>query len=148
MRDSTRALIEQYYAAFNAQDMEGFLALLTEDVVHDINQGPREVGRAAFAAFLDRMNRCYREHIFDIEVMVNEDGTRAAAEFTVLGVYLATDEGLPEAHGQTYRLPAGAFFEIHEGRVARISNHYNLQDWLAQVSFREVAAEEAAQGAA
>jgi steroid delta-isomerase-like uncharacterized protein len=65
--------------------------------------------------------------------MANADGTRAAAEFTVLGTYLDSDEGLPPASGQTYRLPAGAFFELRDGRVARISNYYNLPDWIAQV---------------
>lgn len=130
----TRELIERYYAAFNAGDMDGFLALLTDDVVHDINQGGRETGRAAFRAFMDRMNRNYREQIVDIRVMTGADGTRAAAEFTVLGEYLATDEGLPPARGQRYRLPAGAFFEVRDGKVARVTNYYNLNDWIAQVS--------------
>lgn len=130
---SSRDLIERYYAAFNAQDMETFVSLLTDDVIHDINQGGREVGRAAFVAFMQRMNASYREQIVDITVMVSGDGQRAAAEFTVLGEYLKTDEGLPPATGQKYRLPAGAFFELRDGRVARISNYYNLNDWLAQV---------------
>jgi hypothetical protein len=43
------------------------------------------------------------------------DGTRAAAEFVVNGTYLATDEGLPEARGQTYVLPAGGFFGYGTG---------------------------------
>ena len=51
--------------------------------------------------------------------------SKGAAEFTVIGEYLATDEGLPEANGQTYMLPAGAFFTLRDGRVARISNYYN-----------------------
>ncbi|HEX7044284.1 MAG TPA: ketosteroid isomerase-related protein [Burkholderiales bacterium] len=130
----TARLIEQYYAAFNAGDMPAFLGLLTEDVVHDINQGRREVGREAFAAFMERMNARYREQIVDLVVMTNADGTRAAAEFVVLGTYLATDEGLPPAKGQTYRLPAGAFFEVRDGRIARVTNYYNLRDWIAQVS--------------
>ncbi|HSW13909.1 MAG TPA: ketosteroid isomerase-related protein [Solimonas sp.] len=133
MSDANRALIQRYYEAFNAGDMPRFLDLLTEDVIHDINQGGRETGRAAFAAFMQRMNRNYREQIVDITVLTEPGGTRAAAEFTVLGSYLATDEGLPPARGQQYRLPAGAFFEIRDGKVARISNYYNLQDWLAQV---------------
>jgi steroid delta-isomerase-like uncharacterized protein len=66
--------------------------------------------------------------------MTNADGSRAAAEFTVLGKYLVADAGLPLATGQTYRLPAGAFFEIRDSKVARISNYYNLEDWLKQVS--------------
>lgn len=132
MTPATR-LIHDYYAAFNAGDMPLFLDLLTDDVVHDLNQGAREVGREAFARFMERMNRSYREQIVDITVMSSPDGRRAAAEFTVLGTYLNTDAGLPEACGQTYRLPAGAFFELREGKVARISNYYNLQDWLRQV---------------
>ncbi len=126
-------LVQAYYAAFNAGDMPAFLDLLAEDVVHDINQGERQVGKATFAAFMDKMNRCYRERLADIVVMQNAAGDRAAAEFVVHGEYLADDEGLPPANGQTYVLPAGAFFEITNGKVARISNYYNLNDWVAQV---------------
>ncbi len=133
MNKDTENLIRRYYDAFNAGDVDRFLDLLTDDVVHDINQDGREVGRDAFRRFLERMNRSYREQISDLAVLTNEQGDRAAAEFTVLGTYLATDEGLPEARGQTYRLPAGAFFEVRDGKIARISNHYNLNDWIAQV---------------
>lgn len=132
-RQNTENLIRDYYSAFNAGDLEGFLALLSDDVIHDINQGGREKGKKTFAAFLERMNRSYEEQIVELAVMVNDSGSRAAAEFTVLGKYLKTDEGLPPARGQTYRLPAGAFFEVKDGKVARISNFYNLQDWLNQV---------------
>jgi len=132
-RADTETLIRDYYSAFNAGDVEGFLALLADDVAHDINQGGREKGKKAFRAFLERMNRCYEEQITEIAVMVNEDGSRAASEFIVLGKYLKADEGLPPASGQTYRLPAGAFFEVKNGKVARISNYYNLEDWLKQV---------------
>ena len=63
------------------------------------------------------------KQIVDLQVMTNQDGSRAAAEFTVLGKYIATDEGLPPARGQRYRLPAGAFFELKDGKIARISNY-------------------------
>ncbi|MSR14747.1 MAG: isopropylmalate/homocitrate/citramalate synthase [Gammaproteobacteria bacterium] len=133
MREQTIALIKRYYAAFNAGDMATFLALLTEDVAHDINQGQREIGKAAFTKFMQHMNRCYREELVDLVVMACDDGRRGAAEFVVCGSYLVTDEGLPPATGQAYRLPAGAFFELRDGKVARISNYYNLPDWIAQV---------------
>ena len=128
-----RQLIEQYYQAFNNGDLDTFLSLLTDDVVHDINQGDREQGKEAFVQFMRKMNHHYREQLENIVVMANEDGSRAAAEFIVLGEYLITDEGLPEAAGQTYRLPAGAFFDIRGGKVARVTNYYNLSDWVAQV---------------
>lgn len=133
MPDTARSLLQRYYNAFNAQDMDAFLELLTDDVVHDINQGRREEGKEAFAAFMAKMNRSYREQITDLVILTEPSGKRAAAEFTVLGTYLVTDEGLPAAKGQTYRLPAGAFFEIVDGKIARVSNYYNLEDWLVQV---------------
>lgn len=134
MNQDTINLIQQYYAAFNAGDMDTFLSLLTDDVIHDINQGERQIGKEAFTQFMACMNNNYKEELVDMVIMATPDGKRAAAEFVVLGEYLKTDEGLPEAAGQTYRLPAGAFFEIRDDKVARISNYYNLQDWIAQVS--------------
>lgn len=130
---STAHLIHRYYAAFNARDWDTFFSLLSEDVIHDLNQGARETGKPAFRAFIDRMNASYSEQIVDIVISVHADGARAAAEYVVLGTYLKTDEGLPEATGQTYRLPGGAFFDIRDGKVARVTNYYNLQDWLRQV---------------
>ncbi|HRO27025.1 MAG TPA: ketosteroid isomerase-related protein [Luteimonas sp.] len=131
--DRSTELVLAYYAAFNRGDHDGMLALLADDVVHDINEGPRETGREAFAAFLSRMEHSYREQLREIVVMATVDGSRAAAEYEVHGEYLAADAGLPSARGQRYVLPGGAFFEVREGRIARITNYYNLQDWLAQV---------------
>jgi len=134
MNQATVKLLEDYYNAFNRGDMDAFLNMLTDDVIHDVNQGGREIGKEAFKKFMDRMNAHYKENIVDISITTNDAGDRAAVEFTVLGEYLSTDEGLPEAAGQTYRLPAGAFFVIREGKVARITNYYNLEDWIAQVA--------------
>ncbi len=128
------SVIAAYLDAFNRGDRAAMLGLLADDVAHDVNQGGRETGRDAFAAFMTRMDRCYRERLADIAIMADATGTRAAAEFTVEGVYLATDEGLPDARGQTYRIPAGAFYAIRDGRIARVTMHYNLADWIAQVS--------------
>lgn len=127
------SLIRSYYAAFDRGDREAMLALLTEDVIHDVNQGPREAGKSAFRRFLGHMDGSYKESIRDLTVMVDQTGTRAAAEFIVEGEYLVTDPGLPEARGQRYRLPAGAFFQITGGRIARVTTYYNLQDWIRQV---------------
>lgn len=135
-RQSDRAieLVLAYYAAFNRGDTAAMLDLLADDIAHDINQGKRETGKEAFTAFLARMDRCYREQLHDIVVMANEAGERAAAEYVVHGEYLADDEGLPPASGQKYVLPGGAFFDVRDGLIARVSNYYNLEDWVAQVS--------------
>jgi steroid delta-isomerase-like uncharacterized protein len=126
-------LIKTYYETFNSGDREALLALLHPEVVHEINEGGVETGIAAFREFLKRMDRCYRETVEDLVVFASDDSTRAAAEFFIRGEYLSTDDGLPEANGQTYHLRVGAFFEIRDGRISRVSNYYNLAAWLRMV---------------
>ena len=124
-------LIQTYYDAFNAGQTDRMLDLLHDDVEHHVNEGQIRKGRDLFAAFNAHMTKCYRENLTDMIIMAN--GDRAAAEFVVNGTYLKTDEGLPPADGQTYRLPAGAFFTIRDGKIARVTTYYNLADWKRQV---------------
>lgn len=135
--EQTRKLIERYYAAFNEADITTMLACLRDDVVHIPNQGQPRHGKSAFQAFMDHMNRCYRENLSGLVVMTTEDGRQAAATFTINGEYLVTDEGLPEAAGQRYELPVAANFWIEDNQITKIANHYNLADWIAQVSGRK-----------
>lgn len=129
----TRKLVQTYYDAFNRQDVEGMLACLGPGFVHEVSQGERRKGKALFREFLTHMNGSYREKLSNIVVMTDASGGRAAAEFDLKGKYLATDPGLPEAKGQGYKLKVGAFFEIRNGKIARVSTHYNLKDWTRQV---------------
>jgi steroid delta-isomerase-like uncharacterized protein len=131
---ATRDLIARYYAAFNAGDAAGMLGCVSDDIEHRVNEGGIRRGRTLFAEFCTHMGVSYAETLRDIEIFASDDGSRAAAEFTVHGTYLATDPGLPQAHGQTYVLPAGAFFDVAGGKITRITTFYNLADWVAQVS--------------
>ena len=126
--------VEAYFAAFNAGDTEGMLACLADDVAHHVNEGQVRRGKALFAEFCAHMSRCYQEELTDMVVFEAEGGTRAAAEYIVNGTYLATDSGLPEANGQSYRLPAGSFFSLEGDKISRVVTFYNLADWVAQVS--------------
>ena len=128
-----KSLIELYYATFNSGDREALLGLLADDVAHEVNEGPVESGKDAFRAFLARMDRSYRETVEDLVVLTGPDN-RAAAEFFIRGEYLATDDGLPPARGQTYRLRVGAFFEARGGKITRVTNHFNLRHWLDLVA--------------
>ncbi|MFY0312788.1 ketosteroid isomerase-related protein [Leisingera sp. D0M16] len=126
--------ITRYFAAFNAGDTDTMLDCLDDQIAHHVNEGKIRTGKEKFAEFCAHMSRCYKEELTDMVIFSSEDGSRAAAEFIVNGTYLATDEGLPEAKGQTYRLPGGSFFELKDGKISRVTTYYNLADWIAQVS--------------
>lgn len=126
-------IVKKYYECFNAKDFEGQLALLSDDVVHDINQGERQSGKEVFRSFLKMMDTYYDEFLDNMVIMGSADGNRASAEFICNGTYKSTCEGLPDARGQKYRLPVGAFFEIKNNKISRVTNYYNLPDWINQV---------------
>jgi steroid delta-isomerase-like uncharacterized protein len=104
-RAATLALLETYYAAFNAGDWEGMLACLSDDVAHDVNQGSRQVGKDTSAAFMGHMERCYKERLEDIVLMASEDGSRAAAEFVVHGTYLPPTKACPKRRARPMCCP-------------------------------------------
>jgi steroid delta-isomerase-like uncharacterized protein len=114
-------LVTHYYDLFNRGDWDAMCALLRDDVRHDLNQGERQVGRAVFRAFLDRMARSYREQLRDVCVMGNGAG-RVGAEYVVEGEYLATDEGLPDARGPRSTLSVGPFYEAPDGNNQTVTN--------------------------
>jgi len=132
-------IVRNYYAAFNKPGgRRKMLAWLAEDVVHDLSQGAREVGREVFSAFMIHMDYCYEEQLEDLVVMVDKTGTRVAAEFTVHGRYLATDTGVPPgtspARGQAYVISAGAFLTVRNEKIHRVATHYNLGEWVRAVA--------------
>ena len=137
MTDKTRndaiSLIQRYYERFNAGDWNAMLALLTDDVVHDLNQGGREVGKDAFTAFLARMNRCYRERIDDLVVMTGE-GDRGRRRVGRARRVPRRRRGA--AAGARPALHAAGRRVLRAARRAHRAGHelpYNLQDWLRQV---------------
>lgn len=130
----TKALIAAYFDAFNAGQTDRMLDLLHDEIEHHVNEGQIRKGKKLFAEFNAHMTECYRENLTDMVIFANDAGKRAAAEYVVNGTYLKTDEGLPPASGQTYRLPAGSFFTIRDGKISRVTTYYNLGEWTRQIS--------------
>jgi steroid delta-isomerase-like uncharacterized protein len=129
---STLDLMQRYVEAFNHHNIEAIIALLDEAVVHDINEGPSEIGITAFRNFKMRMDACYQEQLTHIHYFAT--GTHGAFECICEGTYLKTDTGLPEARGQQYAIPVAAFFETQQGKITRITSYYNLKGWIAAIS--------------
>ncbi len=126
--------VKQYYHCFNIKDYQGMLLLLDENVRHEPNQGELRIGKAMFSEFVVHMEACYDETLSDMKFYVGEDGIGIAAEFIVNGKYLKAEEGLPDAHGQSYVLPAASFLEVKNGKIIRVATFYNLPLWIKLVS--------------
>ncbi|HAD11932.1 MAG TPA: isopropylmalate/homocitrate/citramalate synthase [Saprospirales bacterium] len=127
-------IVQQYYQAFNRQDWEGMLAHLSDNIRHEVNQGEPRIGKDLYRSFLQHMDDCYAETLTDMVFFTEPAGKRVAVEFTVNGIYKKTDGDLVPARGQQYVLPAGAFLEVHNGKITRVTTYYNLPLWIKLVS--------------
>jgi steroid delta-isomerase-like uncharacterized protein len=126
--------VQAYYQHFNDKNWQGMLDLLHPEIKHEANQGGTRIGKALFAEFLAHMERCYDERLTDMVFLSEPTNTRVAVEFVVNGTYISTDSDLPEANGQKYVLPAGAFLAVTDGKIARVTTYYNLPLWMEMVS--------------
>jgi len=127
-------IVKEYYTHFNNKNWKGMLDLLHEEIRHEPNQGDPRIGIEKFTEFMQMMDTSYEETLTDMVFFSETRNTRVAAEFTVNGIYKKGEEGFPEAHGQTYVLPAAAFLEVKEGKISRVTTYYNLPLWISLVS--------------
>lgn len=127
-------IVQTYYLHFNNKNWQGMLDLLHPEIKHEANQGDTRVGKELFTEFLAHMERCYDEHLTNMVFFAEPKNERVAVEFVVNGNYISTDSDLPEAKGQKYVLPAGAFLEVKDGKIARVTTYYNLPLWMEMVT--------------
>ncbi|PQA58262.1 nuclear transport factor 2 family protein [Siphonobacter curvatus] len=127
-------IVQQYYTYFNDKNWQGMLSLVDPEIRHEPNQGDARIGIEQFTKFLEHMDESYEETLTDLVFFSEPTQTRVAAEFVVNGVYKKGEDGLPEARHQTYELPAGAFLEVKDGKITRVTTYYNLPLWIQRVS--------------
>lgn len=126
-------LIQKYYDHFNKGQFEDMIALLSTDVSHEVNEGEPQIGVEKFRAFMRVMDEHYSEKVVELAVFDSHTPNRFAAEFFIEGIYKKSQQGLPEAKNQKYRLRVGAFFEVKGDKISRVTNYYNLNKWIALV---------------
>jgi len=123
---ATESLLTAFYNAFNNQHWDQVLSMVTDDLVLDLSSEERAWGREALSAHISRTEQLHREHVFDITIMTDRTGLRAAVEYTVLGIPLEDSTATPSLYtgmAQSYRTNMGVFFEIDGTRISRISQY-------------------------
>lgn len=115
MTDRTLALLQAFGEAWNAHDLDGLLALCTEDCVFETAAGPlacgvRHVGKAALRAAFPGAWRTWPDARWEEAVHVVAAGGRAFSEWTFRGT---------DAQGATIEVRGVDLFEIRDGLIAR-----------------------------
>lgn len=133
-KEQTVALVKTYYDALNKKDMNLFFSIMSNDVIHDINQGASETGITKFKTYMKKTNNSFDENLSEILIMVSNDGKHAAAQWVDHGVYYKDYPGMKiHATNQKFTLNGGHFFEIHDGKLSRVTTYYNDTNFMEQI---------------
>lgn len=127
-------IIENYYTAVKAQDLPKFLNLLSDNVVHEINQGDTETGKALFKTFMENQFSSGKINIKDLIILTSPDGKYATSRFICSGTYTKTAKGYPPAKNQHWEIPVVSFFQIHDGKISHVAVYFNDKEYLKQLS--------------
>lgn len=127
-------LVQKYYDAFNQKDVNAILALCSDDVINDPNQGDSQVGKDKLKAFLEGAWAHFDEKVSEVVFMANKDESKIASEYLVHGTYYKTKPGLFPATQQKYEISPTTVFTIKNGKIARMTRYYNTKLWLDMVN--------------
>lgn len=133
-RAKTEALIQAYIDAANIPDNAAILALMDDDIVFEINQGMRQIGKDNLRLILASKAAHMKEQLADAVIMSNVDGNFGAAEFTWKGSNLVALEGFPNSGGQRFSMRAVITFEVEDGKFTRITSHRDVNEWKRQIT--------------
>jgi steroid delta-isomerase-like uncharacterized protein len=125
------SVVRQFEKAFNANDVDGLVALFTERATYtDTFFGPH-TGHPALREMFARMFREGRDYTWRMETVV-EDARHAAAEWSF--GYVVTD-AVPRSAGRKVGFRGMSLFVLENGRIADYREYFDEGLALLQLGF-------------
>jgi steroid delta-isomerase-like uncharacterized protein len=126
--DDARAIVEQFFDAYRAVDVERLVSLFADDAIfEDPTFRQRHQGRAAIRKTANDMHATFRDVVIEVHSMVIS-GDAVATEETVSGVV---------AHGDGSRrhikVRSASFFRVRDGRIERLTQYSDAQTFNEQM---------------
>jgi steroid delta-isomerase-like uncharacterized protein len=127
-------LVERFYGAFNAGDMDAAQACFADDVVATDPTGDKH-GSAAWRAFAETFKTAAPDGRLNT-VTVVEGGDTIAVEGTFTGTFTAplqTPQGQAPPTGNAFTVPYVDLFVVREGKFARQRVYYDQVAMMTQL---------------
>jgi steroid delta-isomerase-like uncharacterized protein len=130
------AVVRSLFERFNEGDLDGAAALVTDDFeLSDLAAGRTFHGPAGLREWLDLFRTALPDARTEV-VNVLADGGRVASEHIGRGTHdgpFVTPAGSIPPTGRSVELRIGEFYELRDGRIARLSAYYDSATMLRQL---------------
>ena len=126
-------MLEDYFAAWNSQDVERILSFFTDDCLYEDVALKRIVrGKAELQALLESVFTDIAGLKMDIK-SVFSSGNWVASEWTMSGRFVHSSDPLLTATGKSFLVRGATVFELSNGKISRNTDYLDLTGFLRQV---------------
>src|SRR4051794_41912875 len=126
-------LLNEWLAAFNAEDTERLLGLYTDDAVwEEVAIGLDDRGPDQIRAHLERLFTASPDITYEVTSDFVADD-RAVLEWVVTGTYNADFPGLPPATGQPFSFRGASIFTLADGKISHYTEYWDAYTFLVQL---------------
>ena len=131
----TSTLINEYTAAWNAQDTEKVVSFFTDDCVYEETAiGKITRGKEEIRVFLNRFFTVFPDTNFELTSNFIS-GNWYCAEWLWTATHKGNMAGIP-ATGKRISIRGVSVGEFKEGKLKRNSEYYNLMDFMKQIDVK------------
>ncbi len=140
MIEHNRATARQFFDLFSASDIDGALALMTDDATWQI-PGKKELSPTAGVYSKDRIARLFRRMLGALSTGLRMTVTSSIAEGDRVALEVTSSGDLK--NGRRYRQDYHFLIEFREGRISAVREYLDTQHahdvWIAPVSSQDAA---------
>jgi Ketosteroid isomerase-related protein len=133
MNTDPKALVLDWTDALNRRDPDAAAGYLAEDCTFtNIGTGQHFVGRDPVREDFVALLAMYSEMRIEKTTFLCTSDGHFATEWIMTGVHTGDAPGLP-ATGKPFRISGAGVGEIRDGKLARITEYWNMAEFLIQV---------------
>ena len=132
--ERNQKIVNDYYKAYNNQDVEGQVELMSSNFEHFTNSGKIEKGVEAYRKYAKAVYSDVKEEVYQTHFLIGQDPSHIAVQSRAKGEYLKIDKANPKNPLKKYDIPFAEFFEIQDEKITKLSTYYNELEWKNQVS--------------
>jgi ketosteroid isomerase-like protein len=136
--NSNRATAKRFFELFSASDIDGALALMTEDATWQI-PGKKELSPTAGLYTKERIGRLFRRMLDALSAGLHMTVLSSLAEGDRVALEVVSSGDLK--NGRQYRQEYHFLLEFSDGKICAVREYLDTQHahdvWIAQVSIQE-----------
>ena len=127
-----KKILDEYKLAWNSHDANKLLPLFTDDCIYeDVALGVVNHGKKELTAFANSVFADFPDWKFEVK-SVFQAGNWVGSEWVMLGTNSHGFMGMP-ATGKTYSVRGTSIAQLHNGKISRNSDYWNITTLLQQV---------------